>query len=162
MLQSINGGESWNPLGTRPANVEMLTSSGETLFALSGNDGILRSTDEGQTWQQINTGIDKLLITALLKHDETLYVATNFGGVFYSKDVGQSWIPMNAGLENRNLMTLAVLNGNLYAGCLADSDKRSAPPGVLLSVWHKIVTIFPIANYSVTCEGYQWLKTSSY
>ena len=65
-----------------------------------GGVGVLKSTDGGQTWSQINNGITNLYIGSLVMHPEDpdilLAGAANNafrenGGVFLTTDGGQSW-----------------------------------------------------------------------
>lgn len=58
---SNNGGASWTTVTPAPAtpnaNAQLILYDGK-YFAISGtNNGVLRSTNNGQTWQQFNTGL---------------------------------------------------------------------------------------------------------
>ncbi len=70
----------------------------ETLF-LGGFDGLFRSQDRGQTWEQLET-LSKGTITALsisptFADDQTLAVATYVGELYISHDRGDTWEAMN-------------------------------------------------------------------
>jgi photosystem II stability/assembly factor-like uncharacterized protein len=92
-----------------------------TLYA--GGEGVFKSTDGGQTWAAINTGlpnssqVNALVIDPI--HPSTLYAGTNNYGVFKSTDGGQHWTAINTGLFNTYVSALALdptTPTTLYAG----------------------------------------------
>lgn len=97
--------------------IDPLTPS--TLYA-SSYYGIFRSSDSGDHWTEVDTGIagisegDGALhgnVTALAADPATpmvLYAATNGGGVFCSTDKGDHWTPMNTGLSDLHAGSLVI------------------------------------------------------
>jgi photosystem II stability/assembly factor-like uncharacterized protein len=88
---SHNGGDSWTPLSINgfvaqsPANPDML-------FTQSGV-GIKRSIDSGTSWDEVNYGIEGVLVWDALSDradNQIIYVATG-SGFGRSMDGGQSW-----------------------------------------------------------------------
>jgi len=68
--------------------------------ARPGGEGILKSTDGGQTWNAVNNGLDNLYVTSLFMnpaHPDTLLAGTGNNeyargaGVYLSTDGGASW-----------------------------------------------------------------------
>jgi photosystem II stability/assembly factor-like uncharacterized protein len=96
LFRTQNGGESWRLMNNSafyaPLVVDPKTNG--TLYGLA--QGVAKSTDDGQTWVDINNGLpDKLnpyIIAALPTTPTTLYIASELG-VFKSVDAGASWQP---------------------------------------------------------------------
>ncbi len=88
------------------------------IFAGTYFQGMWRSSDEGVTWEEINTGLTSLLINAVIINAlGHLYVATQGGGVFFSDNNGDSWTALNAGLSTL-FVTCLILSplGQLFVG----------------------------------------------
>lgn len=77
----------------------------QTMF-LSGFDGIFKSTDQGKTWQNLNSLSSRIVIgldvSPNYKNDSTLAVIDYVGQAHISYDQGESWSAMRAGLELPN------------------------------------------------------------
>lgn len=100
LYRSTDGGETWvNTAGQIPVDTILsLTSAGRYIFA-GTNDGVCRSSDNGDTWETANTGFEwgGGAINQFASVDTVLYAA-NQSGVYRSTDFGTSWIPANNGL----------------------------------------------------------------
>lgn len=94
----------------------------DTLYVGTAAHGVYRSRNRGQTWTQINTGLNNQNIAALIVHPtqpDTLYAATSGGGIFRSTSGGATWEAVNNGLSNLDIATLAIAPNRpaiLYAG----------------------------------------------
>jgi photosystem II stability/assembly factor-like uncharacterized protein len=66
----------------------------ERLFAGTAARGVLRSTDRGRTWHDVNRGIVHQDIFSLAQHPLTglLYAGTEPANVYRSPDGGDSWV----------------------------------------------------------------------
>ncbi len=120
VYKSTNGGENWQAVwrGDNLARYILIDPRDSNILYIStgifdreaansnhttntpGGEGVLKSTDGGQTWTQINNGITNLYIGSLVMHPENpdilLAGATNitypdYGGVFLTTDGGQAW-----------------------------------------------------------------------
>lgn len=67
---------------------------------LPGGEGVLKSTDGGQTWEHVNQGLDNLYVGSLYMHPENpdiLLAGTGnnqypeYGGVYITADGGETW-----------------------------------------------------------------------
>lgn len=68
------------------------TKSEGHIFAASSNDGVFRSTDQGETWIAINNGLTNTHVQSLSCHTNgNLFAGTTDGGIFRSSDNGSSW-----------------------------------------------------------------------
>jgi photosystem II stability/assembly factor-like uncharacterized protein len=54
-------------------------------------DGMFRSADEGQTWEEANQGLQVRLIRWLVSHTDYILAGTEPAGIFISRDGGNSW-----------------------------------------------------------------------
>jgi len=93
---------------------------GDSNGGVSG--GVFKSTDGGDSWTQVNTGLSRLNVRTLAidpRTPTTLYAGTYEGGVFKSSDGGGTWSPANTGLADLNIHTLVIdpqTPTTLYAG----------------------------------------------
>ena len=115
-ILSVNSAAQWiktNP--SSPVSCIKITNSKiyigtDGSHTASGyNDGVLKSEDNGLTWQMINNGLSGKRITALEVTGINLLVGTGYG-VFKSTDDGESWIPKNNGLQIFGITALAVFD----------------------------------------------------
>jgi photosystem II stability/assembly factor-like uncharacterized protein len=83
---------------------------------------VMKSTDSGEHWSPITTGLDvgqefyKIIVDKF--EPDTLYLATQHQGVYISYDGGNYWGPWNDGLTNLSAGT----NGNNVTNMMALSD----------------------------------------
>ena len=92
-------------------------SSDSTIFTafvdgFRGTKGILKTKDNGKTWDSYaigltNRGISSMVISPDYANDKILFIATAVG-VYISTDGGESWSPTNVGLENLNVESMAI------------------------------------------------------
>jgi len=91
----------WEPLGLRGYDVKAIAvdpTTPSTLYVGTQNHGMYKSTDSGNTWNQVNNGLwsgASILQVEVDPHNpQTVYVCTvSSGHFFYSLDGGQSWQP---------------------------------------------------------------------
>ncbi len=105
--QSHDGGESWEavPLPASVQRGEIVAAAtppknGGVLYIAGPGFGILRSKDDGQSWQSLNDGLPNTNVESFATHselDETLYVGLAGEGFFRSQDGGASWRRMDDG-----------------------------------------------------------------
>lgn len=74
---------------------------GSTIF-LSGFNGLFRSTDGGDSWQELTTqdatNLQAVRVSPDFAQDGTVFVATYLNGALRSEDRGDTWTPINQGL----------------------------------------------------------------
>ena len=139
-------GDSTGPGRTPPEIIWEQTNAWEqnapneawvTAFAInsSGNIfagtiiGVFRSTDSGDSWTAVNTGLTYLTIYSLAINPSGEVFAATGGGVFRSTDNGDNWTAVNTGLTNLLILSLAInSSGNIFAGT-SDGVFRSTDNG---------------------------------
>ena len=96
-------------------------ASDRTVFAGSEHAGVLKSTDGGQTWKQVNTGIydgnvPALVVSPGFAADRTVYAGTRTQGLFRSTDGGETWVQTGQGLPDGNVphLSSASMSGALW------------------------------------------------
>lgn len=108
---------SWNPTGPTGGYVWALAASPQfetdgTIFASTDGTGVFRSTDHGDTWQNVSRGLGHRSIRALAVspaygNDSTVF-AGGPDGVYKSVDGGVTWQHSIEGLDNPRVLALAV------------------------------------------------------
>ncbi len=115
---------NWTPINNGLTNVTVraLIISGAPAVLYAGTaGGVFKSTDGGQVWAAVNTGLADTNVAALAVDPTTpatIYAGTA-GGVFKSTDGGQVWAAVNTGLAETNVAALAVdptTPATIYAG----------------------------------------------
>ncbi|MGX1930100.1 BspA family leucine-rich repeat surface protein [Flagellimonas sp. 2504JD4-2] len=102
--------------GPTGGSIREIVQVGSVLIASSGNGGIYRSIDNGDSWQASNSGLPMNTgINALVTSGDNLYAAVTYSGIYKSTDAGESWEDVNITF-NDTFYTLLVDGPNIYAG----------------------------------------------
>ncbi|MBN1349535.1 choice-of-anchor D domain-containing protein [candidate division KSB1 bacterium] len=109
--------------------INCFTVSGTNLFAGTEAGGVFLSTNNGVTWNQVNTGITNTTIRALCASGTNIFAGTWGGGVFLSTNNGTSWTAVNAGLTDLAVAMLYSSGTNLLAGTWGGGVFRSTNNG---------------------------------
>lgn len=110
-----------NAYVTSLACLKLVDRESYTLFAGTREQGVLRSTDHGDSWDEFNIGLDKTLgITALSIMGDTLYAGTVSGKVLQSRcnQESSNWTGVEAiQIDGTEITTLANrLDRELWLG----------------------------------------------
>jgi photosystem II stability/assembly factor-like uncharacterized protein len=142
-------GHAWQELSPPELAVSLAVdpSAPQRLYAGGVSTGIYRSTDGGQTWERVNSGIEMipgvaLRVTALAVDERDrgrvvaaiAYVAGGVfapGGVYESRDGGYSW--SQTGDADDVIEQLTVNRGVIYAATAGGLERYGEPtrPAVL-------------------------------
>ncbi len=130
VFRSVDDGTTWMQLniGFRDLGLNYfvsalaIDSANGNIFAALEDDGVYRSTNNGNTWGL--TGLTNPTIEALIINEKGHIFAgskSNFpvdpAGVFYSIDKGENWAQINSGLTNIDVLALTIdPAGYVYAG----------------------------------------------
>ncbi|MEP7338993.1 MAG: BACON domain-containing carbohydrate-binding protein [Acidobacteriota bacterium] len=114
---STDQGQSWRPAASSPQDVV-------SAFVMVGSDiygaayqSVLRSHDQGETWQEMKTGFPSSLAgDCIAVGGNSLFVGSSFDGVYRSDDGGEHWALSNNGLAATDTQSLVASGNNLYAG----------------------------------------------
>ena len=84
------------------------------LYVLSAGEGLIRSTDGGNSWIQLNLGIEQVSITTVEMDATDFYIGTRQHGVYKWHHKDEKW--EHLGSLNRPVQSLAISGSYLYAG----------------------------------------------
>jgi photosystem II stability/assembly factor-like uncharacterized protein len=136
--RSTDGGETWEPVGNtfvydgaagthqwydgtprpwefkRVWHLEPSLTEPDTVYAGVEDAALFRSTDGGQTWQELpalrgvkghlwQPGAGGMCLHTIVldpSHPERIFIAISAAGVFRTDDAGKTWRPMNRGLKS--------------------------------------------------------------
>jgi uncharacterized repeat protein (TIGR02543 family) len=135
VFRSTDSGATWSAVNTgltgRPSQTISISITSlvinpftpATLYAGTGRDGVFRSTDSGDHWTAVNTGLTNTDIYSLAIDPvtpSTLYAGTG-RGVFLSWNSGTTWWPTDPtnSLTNTEIQGLVIdplTPSTLYAG----------------------------------------------
>ncbi len=98
------------------------------------HSGVFSSTDDGETWQALSTGLpDKDIFSLAALDDGTLLAATAGSGIFRRRRGDVAWQPASAGLDQLTVLTLTVEgageDATIYAGTGGGGLYRSKDGG---------------------------------
>ncbi len=124
------------------------------------DDGVLRSLDDGITWEFANNGLGNLQVEALLLDKETLFAGTD-RGVYRTVDEGMNWEAANANvLATVNVRALVANNNNaIFAGTPGEGVFRSLDHGVSWEPLNDGLANLDIASLAVAADGTMFAGT---
>ena len=152
--RSTDNGLSWESYSTTiaPDYIDehlTLGQNGILLAAANMHNSLSRSSDFGQTWQDLDIDFEVPILSVKYDHMGHLYVTSMTSGVFVSEDNGDSWINLNSNLPTTEILKLAVKDedeifittqyGHIYHGALnwgpvhiEDDVNHNPPPKLAL------------------------------
>jgi photosystem II stability/assembly factor-like uncharacterized protein len=139
LYRSLDAGETWQALTlTLPispvTDIEIDPTDGQTVYVATGRrfldstdrgSGILKTTDGGQSWAFVNTGLTARSISRLAINPENPLVVyagaclendSAESGVYKTVDGGQHWQQVLGGLRISGLAIDPVLTETIYVG----------------------------------------------
>ncbi|MFN4768956.1 MAG: WD40/YVTN/BNR-like repeat-containing protein [Candidatus Kapaibacterium sp.] len=146
IVSSSNNGDTWTTLRYRFGNIMGVTSAvsvgqdlyvslyGDTTIGLPPlSSGIYKSSNLGEKWNKMNTGMPDNYIQSLATSDGYLY-AGSAEGISISEDGGNSWVPVSTPMRiTSNVRTIAARNSIVLAGSSGGTIIRSFDYGVTWS-----------------------------
>ncbi len=158
-LVSVTMAQAWIPLGVG-ASVQSITTLDDNIYVSSYGfgGGVLRSEDDGATWEQAITGMPSNLVRCVGRVGPVLLASHNTGGIYRSTDQGDNWTPSNAGIPANATyvrkffqfegVTLAMFNGEISTGGgIYRSDNNGANWSLGHSGMSSNMTIYHITSH---------------
>ncbi len=131
IIKTTDGGKSWNviPTNTTKPILRVRSYNGKTVIASGYNGLILRSTDSGETFEQVETGVDSLFdLWGLDLVNDTLGWACGATALLKTTNDGRSWVRVNTAGYTGNLWWIDFLNEN-YGFIAADGNVLKTTDG---------------------------------
>ena len=115
VFKSTNNGGNWirYALGEGDKLFDIYATPNE--FYISIANTILRSTNDGKTFEFIVKGITNLWVMTLSSYQNDLYAGTR-DGIFYSSDIGNNWSRVGIGLTDTVFNVIVNKGVNVFAG----------------------------------------------
>ncbi|MCH4812612.1 WD40/YVTN/BNR-like repeat-containing protein [Vreelandella neptunia] len=102
--------------------VSVPSTDPQALYIAGPSIGVQRSTDNGETWQELSANLPSREVTALTVHrrqDETLYAVIAENGIYQSQDAGTTWKKMDSGPSQKvNRLVHSDMEGSMQTGWL--------------------------------------------
>jgi len=156
IYRSIDQGQSWESVNLgkidRSQSITSFAAIGGTLFAGVRGEPMLRSTDNGLTWTQMEVPDDiaaflnnliPINVTALATIGGSIFALMQCEsqsllpcGIFRSTDNGKNWTRVGKGAAHRSIHSFAVVDGELFAG--SDYGAAALRSSDLGNNWTKI------------------------
>ncbi|HZQ10042.1 MAG TPA: hypothetical protein VFD70_25925 [Anaerolineae bacterium] len=120
MFVTRDGGKTWSNVAAFASGYITLILRDPhhpTMIYARARNGLYRSTDYGESWQELTGGIEREIVNALWFDETRILIGTASGNIYFSDDAGTSW--RSATLENprhRALLTLFRVGKTDYAG----------------------------------------------
>jgi len=137
LYRSLNGGLSWEEVGIpRPSSycnkILFDPQNPQIIYIANSGRGILKTTDDGNTWNYMNNGLEmesatyvRPVIALSMNKDDTqiLYAALRLGGAYMSTNGGGSWnlisenidiFEQEQGLTVRDILVSSMRPENIY------------------------------------------------
>ncbi|HTY11528.1 MAG TPA: T9SS type A sorting domain-containing protein [Bacteroidota bacterium] len=179
LMISTDEGDSWanlvsNGLPSGLTNCILIHNS----IALEGTpSGVVRSTDDGISWNSDNTGLPKVSgsyvpILSLAANQNMIFAGTS-SGLYISMDSGATWNSSNDGLPGNQIFSIAIEDTTLFVATINNGVFRSidngaswtsTSSGIVLSEVNSIAgngsDVFAVMDhnslYSSTDNGATW------
>jgi ligand-binding sensor domain-containing protein len=98
ILRSQDGGESFvttRPHGRQEAKMYSLSNDQRDRLYLGTGSELLRSDDDGESWEVVGRGLDGVTIYGIAGDSNDTLIAATSSGVYRSVDAGVNWSPVN-------------------------------------------------------------------
>jgi photosystem II stability/assembly factor-like uncharacterized protein len=90
-------------------------ASGTNFFAGTEGGGVFLSTDNGEGWGEVNSGLSDTYVSFPAVSGLNLFAITEGGSTFLSANNGKNWEAVR-GFSDTHVCCLAVSGTNLFAG----------------------------------------------
>jgi hypothetical protein len=127
--------------------VRALAIQGTNIFAGTQGEGVFLSTNNGSSWDTVNTGLPSHQIYALAVRGTNIYAGTYGFGVFLSTNNGASWTALDTGVTGPKVISCLTVSGsNIFAGTVEGGVFASKDSG---NTWASVNLGFPMLPYNV-------------
>lgn len=125
---------AWKKLD-KPANVDegwqnvlSLTTDRDGVFYAGTEEGVLRSGDDGRTWELRDKGLTEPIVTALVVEGTDVYAGTD-AGIFVSEDKAATWREASTLLTGAVVTDMQEHRGLIFAATAGSGAYRTSDNG---------------------------------
>lgn len=117
---SSDNGDNWNM--TTVECFELHWGDGNKIiktgghYFLAAKEGIYHSTDNCNSWQKSDLGIDKPYIAGLAYNDSIIYTIAFYDGIYRTLNYGESWEKINNGLNVSYFSSIECKDSTVIVG----------------------------------------------
>lgn len=158
-LYSTNDtGATWNVVSSPTVTMSKMSFSSYSVGYVACSKGVvMKSTDAGNTWTYLNTGVSQKLNDIRFKNDSLGYVVGDSGTVLKTTNGGLTWIKESFP-NNNNIYKIIVLKKKAYLMSnneifRRDVDTCSVLPYVNLSASSNTTCISSSGNPTIALSG---------
>lgn len=108
--------QSWSSAGLTSEGIFALSSAGATLYAGTFWGEVFSSSNGGETWDAVGSGLPTGTVRNIVRLGPTLYAALDGQGVFRLEEEETEWVAINTGLPELAIGALAESGGDLFVG----------------------------------------------
>lgn len=149
---STDEGITWDSVSTLPYSRARKIYSYSYGDYLVGSYGVFRSSDEGQTWLQLDGFQGSGVVRSIAKSGNSFYAGTYFTGVFRSTDSGNNWFQSSNGINHSTVSLLSKdYDGNIYAVSVQAGLSSTTDNG---ENWEILSAMSTLNSLSASPNGY--------
>lgn len=122
----------WLHTGPEGGEIRAFCVSDTYIFAAPWSGGIYRSTNNGTSWTEVNTGLTdiNIAVAALVADGNNIFAGTWGNGVFRSTNFGENWDEVNSSsTANTNVHAFVKSGTNLFMGSQGGGVHRTTDNG---------------------------------
>ena len=109
LFMSNNGGKKWVPTSLGDALIFWATFDLATPNVYASGEGLFKSTDDGDSWREIETDLPDIGKIVLDPANPTVLYTTSWTGTFKSTDGGSHWSAINNGLRTGAALSISAI-----------------------------------------------------
>ena len=169
ILTSVDRGESWNSLGTRPEGqlVDLVITDGspgthtDIVMYLALADGVFRSVDTGKSWIPVSEQLANKEIRAITTIEDVVFVGTG-SGLYRRDSEGWTLLSVDEDHKTRNIRALASAGYRLYVAVgdkVVNKDFGFVLPSRM--VWETSLSLYRSIDLGESWETLDYGKTET-
>lgn len=122
VLKTTDGGTTWTTIYTNTYGLLGLAVKGDVIYAGGGYQTIVKSSDAGSSWTQVNpsSATASHFRSASFITVDTGYVTGDAGMIYYTTDGGATWA--NQGINTLGVLSVFALNSDTVYACGASGN----------------------------------------
>jgi photosystem II stability/assembly factor-like uncharacterized protein len=138
VYRSTNKGDNWNKTWSTSLNpfVSALALTAQNDIFVGTYDGVILSTDNGNSWENKNTGLIATNVNASAANPQgDIIAASNIGNIFRTTNQGDTWEKIRSCLGNFTVYSIAInAQGHIFVASMGEGVLRSTDNGASWSI----------------------------